>query len=62
MSTLVLHWPQLLYAGLILFGMGNAYAKYGQQKTDSYDLGDVIFGPAIVIVILYFGGFWTGGN
>lgn len=58
---MILHWPQITYAGLILFGMGVSCARYGQPKKDTYDFIDILVAPAICAAILYFGGFWTGG-
>jgi hypothetical protein len=59
---MIFHWPQMIVAALMLFGIGISVAKYGQQKTDKYDITDVLIGPGIVAALLYFGGFWTGGN
>ena len=53
------HWPQFVMAALIFVGIGHSLARFGQQKTDRYDWTDLILGPAIAIVLLYYGGFWT---
>jgi hypothetical protein len=53
-------WPQLVVAGCTLIGIGRSIALYGQPKRDSYDMVDVLIGPALSIWILYMGGFWSG--
>lgn len=59
---MTLGWPQIIYAGLILFSMGIAAARYGQTKNDRYDLIDVLLGPAASFALLWWGGFWAGGT
>lgn len=51
-------WPQYTLAGSILIGMGISVARFGQPKTDKYDLIDLVVGPAVVVWLLYMGGFW----
>jgi hypothetical protein len=55
---MILHTPQLIVLGLVLFGMGYSVSKYGQRKTDCYDWSDVLIGPAITLGLLYWGGFF----
>ncbi|MDO8596389.1 MAG: hypothetical protein Q7R45_07180 [Sulfuricaulis sp.] len=57
---MVLHWPQIVVAALVLIDVGINSARYGQQKTDKYDMTDVLLAPALLVALLYFGGFWTG--
>lgn len=52
-------WPQYTYIALFLIGMGSAWARYGQPKTDSYDFVDCVVGPAIIWTLLYYGGFFA---
>ena len=51
--------PQIIMIALLCIGMGNSMAKYGQKKTDSYDIVDVIISPAIIFSLLYWGGFFS---
>lgn len=51
-------WPQGIYLVLMLVSIGISIARYGQQKTDTYDLTDIVLSPAIVTGILYWGGFF----
>lgn len=51
--------PQIIYIVLIAIGVGSAMAKYGQPKTDKYDLTDVLISPAIVVGLLWWGGFFS---
>ena len=50
--------PQITVIILLAMGVGTALAKFGQQKTDNYDIWDVAIGPAIVAGLLWWGGFW----
>lgn len=54
-------WPQFIVLGLLLFGMGSSAAKYGQPKTDKYDITDVLIAPALMFFLLWAGNFWTAG-
>lgn len=62
MSNIVLHWPQLTFLALTFLDVGVCSARYGEQKPDCYDIVDVLVGPAIVLGLLYMGGFFTGGQ
>lgn len=55
-------WPQIILAALLLIGVGSCGAKYGQKQTGTYDIVDVLIGPALMAALLYWGGFWTGGH
>lgn len=58
---MIMHWPQLVMAAMIAMSVGISLSRYGQEKKrDKYDVIDVLIAPAITIVILYYGGFWTG--
>lgn len=54
-------WPQFIVLGLLLFGMGSAAAKYGQSKTDKYDIADVLIAPALMFFLLWSGNFFESG-
>jgi len=56
----IVAWPQITVAALIVFGMGVAGARFGTPKRDNYDFIDAIVGPALMTWLLYMGGFWTG--
>jgi hypothetical protein len=55
---MIRHAPQIIMLSLMAFSVGVSASRYGQRKTDSYDMGDVFFGPAISLLILYWGGFF----
>jgi hypothetical protein len=50
--------PQIIYSALILLSTGIAWARWGQQKTDSYDLVDCLVAPGIAFGLLWWGGFY----
>lgn len=52
-------WPQVTWLAIMVMGAGISLAKYGEQKRDRYDLGDLVIAPAITLTILYYGGFFT---
>lgn len=53
-------WPQIVYLVLLVMGVGVALARYGEPKRpDSYDIVDVLIGPATMAGLLYAGGFFT---
>ena len=53
-----MHAPQIIYLALVAAGIGVSIARYGQPKTDSYDMFDVAVAPALMIGLLYWGGFF----
>lgn len=57
MSAMTGHWPQYLYAGLLVLGIVIHVSKHGQPR-DPYD-GPIAFISALITAwILYMGGFW----
>jgi len=50
--------PQLIYLFLVAFGVGVGVSRYGEKKNDSYDIVDVLIGPAITLGLLYWSGFF----
>lgn len=53
-------WPEGIFLGLILLGVGKAMALFGQpKKLDTYDIVDVLVGPGIMLGLLYWGGFFA---
>lgn len=59
---MILAWPQYAYIGLTLLGLGFVLAKTGEPKTGKYSFWASVFSTALVLWLLYEGGFWTGGN
>jgi hypothetical protein len=55
---MTLHAPQVILLSLVAIGTGIALARYGERKTDSYDIFDVVVSPSILICLLYWGGFF----
>lgn len=52
-------WPQITQIVLTLLFVGRAITRYGElKKSDRYDLGDILIGPALGTTILYYGGFY----
>jgi hypothetical protein len=60
MADIHLGAPQLVYLAIVMFGMGVTLAKFGQRKTDSYDLTDLLVAPALGLALLWWGGFFSG--
>jgi hypothetical protein len=52
------HLPQIILSGIILIGMGINLARYGQPKKDTVDTVDCLVAPAIVLGLLWWGGFY----
>lgn len=52
-------WPQFTYLFLIAMSFGVNMSRLGQPKEDSYDLFDLLVAPAIVLTLLYCGGFFA---
>jgi hypothetical protein len=52
-------WPQALVLFATALSMGRSLALYGQpKKPDTYDIVDVLIGPALSLTILWAGGFF----
>lgn len=52
-------WPQITMLALVAIGFGVSLARFGEQRRDTYDWTDLIVGPALILTILYCGGFFT---
>lgn len=50
--------PQVLYLLLLLTGIAVYAAKHGQPRSP-YSIWEALFGVAIVLPILYWGGFFS---
>ena len=55
--TITLHAPQIIYLCLLLLGLVVAVAKHGEDK-GKYHAGWTLVGEAILLWILYWGGFF----
>lgn len=53
------HWPQITMAALMLIEFGMMLVKWGERRSGNYDFSTVILAPAIMIWILWCGGFWA---
>jgi hypothetical protein len=51
------HWPQWTEAGLLAFGTIIAVCRHGEPR-EKYDAGDRAVGVALVVWVLWCGGFW----
>jgi hypothetical protein len=56
---LIWHWPQIVWVGFAAAGFGIAAVKHGEPRKP-YSVWDQVFGIAIAVPLLYFGGFWAG--
>lgn len=52
-------WPQAILTGMVFMGAGIALSRLGEPKHDNYDLVDAIVAPAIVLALLWWGGFYS---
>jgi hypothetical protein len=56
--TLILGIPQLILLGLTVLSLGIHLAKHGEPKGTSWNFFHVAIADAIVLVLLYWGGFF----
>jgi hypothetical protein len=56
--SFVLHWPQLTYLALAVVELSTFAARHGQPRKDKYNVGTALISAAIVLTLLYFGGFF----
>lgn len=61
---ILLHWPQVTMMILMILSVGYALAKDGEPKPsdEKYSFVSQVFWKAVSAAILYYGGFWTGGQ
>ena len=50
--------PQIIIIVLIAMNVGLHLAKHGQPRTDKYDFFWELFGKAILVALLWWGGFF----
>lgn len=55
---MTLHTPQIIYLCLLMLGMGVALSRHGQPKTGAHNAMYDIVATAIVVSLLYWGGFF----
>lgn len=51
-------WPEGIYLVLFCVSLGVVIAKFGEQKSDHYDLVDLL-APFLGLGLLYWGGFFN---
>lgn len=59
MGDLALGWPQLTYLALLFIGIGVDSAKHGQPRSTKHNVWVSLAATAIVLPLLYYGGFFT---
>jgi hypothetical protein len=55
---MTLHAPQIIYVVLLLLGVGIDLAKHGQPKTGKHSFPSSFFAAALILALLYWGGFF----
>ena len=60
MGALHIGYPQAIYVFLIIMSMSVALTRFGEPKRGRYGFAEVIVAPAIVLGLLYWGGFFSG--
>ena len=53
------YWPQAIYLFLTILGTGVVLARHGQPKTDSYNIWTTLITDGMMLVLLYYGGFFN---
>lgn len=53
-----MHWPQIVWIGLVCLGVGVSLAKDGEPKTGNHNFVADCAGYALGLTLLYFGGFF----
>lgn len=51
--------PQIIFLALTFISSGIYLAKHGEPKTGAYNFGISLLSDAIVLGLLYWGGFFT---
>lgn len=57
--TLYMYWPQVIWAVLVLLGLGIELARHGQTRTGKHSFWWQLFGSATVALLLWCGGFFS---
>jgi hypothetical protein len=56
---MVIDWPQGIFLGLLVLGVGISLARFGEQKRDKYSIIDVLVAPTLNLALLWWGGFFS---
>jgi len=56
------HWPQILLIIVATLQLAFMLVLHGQKRKDKYSFWTRLFQIVTLGVVLYFGGFWTGGK
>ena len=59
---MVLHWPQVCMLIWIAAEIGFKVAMHGTPRSEEHNWFVSAIVSAAFVVLLYFGGFWTGGK
>ncbi|HHQ5947020.1 TPA: transglycosylase SLT domain-containing protein, partial [Enterobacter hormaechei subsp. hoffmannii] len=54
-----MYWPQVVWAVLVLLGLGIELARHGQARTGKHSFWWQLFGSATVAWLLWCGGFFS---
>ncbi len=52
-------WPQGIYLVILFLGVCQHASKNGQPRTGSYDLGTALISAALILSLLWWGGFFS---
>lgn len=58
MNTLHWGWPQFVYLGLMVLGLGVGLAQDGQPKEGKHSFMTTLVATALVLWVVYCGGFF----
>ncbi|EIM6128850.1 lytic transglycosylase domain-containing protein, partial [Escherichia coli] len=58
MMTIYMYWPQVVWAVLVLLGLGSELARHGQVRTGKHSFWWRLFGSVTVAWLLWCGGFF----
>lgn len=53
-----MHWPQIIWATMVLFGLGLSFARSGRQKIGRHDFTADLIAVTLGAALLYWGGFF----
>lgn len=51
-------WPQVVFLAMTLVGLGIALQRHGQPRTGTESIWGSLIGQAIVLGLMYWGGFF----
>jgi uncharacterized membrane protein len=50
--------PQIIMIVLLSIGIVSGLMKHGEQRKDKYSVWSSLFGAALMVALLWWGGFW----